>query len=145
MNELGLDVGFVGQQAVEDVDRLVNAAGLEPAAQGDVGVRNVVVPDATALYDGCIFCSGRPRRHLIDRQGLLAEESLPSLAPSRLDASAVSRARARLNPPNLATLALMPPENPSVRGASDACNAAAARCLKDQNHCARVCTWPKAR
>lgn len=43
MDDLRLDVGSVGQQAVEDVDALVHATGNEVAEQRHVFVRHVVV------------------------------------------------------------------------------------------------------
>ena len=46
MDDLGLDVGRVGQQAIEDVDALVHATGNEVAEQRHVFVGHMVVADA---------------------------------------------------------------------------------------------------
>jgi len=45
MQRVRLDVGQVVNQAVEDVDRLVNTARDEVAEQRDVLVRDVIVAD----------------------------------------------------------------------------------------------------
>jgi hypothetical protein len=41
-----LDVAFILEQPVEDVDRLPNAAGDEVAEERDVGIGDVVIADA---------------------------------------------------------------------------------------------------
>ncbi len=46
VHRVGLDVGLVGEQPIEDVDRLVHAARDEMAEQGNVLVGHVVVANA---------------------------------------------------------------------------------------------------
>jgi hypothetical protein len=83
MKSVGLDVAFVLEQTVEDVDRLPDAARNEVAEEGDVGVGDLVVADASvsAIAD------------VVLREKVLFIEIPPSARPKRV--CPIPRASAR--------------------------------------------------
>ena len=80
MDDLRLDVGSVGQQAVEDVDALVHAAGNEMAEQRHVFIGHGVVADAAIAAVADVV--RRPEVVLVDAP--LGADALPTVPSTRV-------------------------------------------------------------